>query len=137
MVIAARLHKNNYKISFNKNPIYILLIGVLNCIIYGTLAMKGNFIGKMINDVPALIGYSSIAVWLYMLDIDKVKKFFIFTGSISFSLYLLHVFVLMLSLLYLKNLPIAALTSIALIATYIISIYYQKAISKLYNVINI
>lgn len=137
MVIAAKLVKNDYKINFKIKPIYILLIGIVNCMIYGTLALKGGYVGKMINDVPSLIGYSSIAIWIYKLNIKQINRFFVFTGSISFSLYLLHIIVLILAQVYLNTLPMLAVIIIALIATYIISVYYQKMISHIYRIIKV
>ncbi|SMB93750.1 acyltransferase 3 [Hymenobacter roseosalivarius DSM 11622] len=137
MVIASKLFKNDYKINFDIKPIHILLIGVLNCILYGTLAIKGGYVGKMINDLPSLIGYSSIAIWVYKLNIDKINRFFIFTGSISFSLYLLHIIILFLAKIYLDRIPMLAVITVALITTYMISIYYQKMIGKVYKIVNI
>ncbi len=129
MVIAFRLKQNNYQLPFKVKPAYVLVIGVANCVLYAALALKGGNIGKMINDVPALIGYSSIALWVYQLRLQIVNKFFAFTGSISYSLYLLHYLILLTALLLLRHLPHTVTLAISLMITYLLAVSYQKAIS--------
>jgi peptidoglycan/LPS O-acetylase OafA/YrhL len=133
MVIASRFITNNYKLNFTLKPVYYLIIGILNCALYAFLALKGGELGKMTNDIPALIGYSSIAIWVYLLNINVINKFFTFTGRISFSLYLLHILIMHLSLLFLDMLAVVGVLIFSLILTYLISNYYQKAINGLYK----
>ncbi|MEX1239903.1 MAG: acyltransferase family protein [Cyclobacteriaceae bacterium] len=129
MVIASKLKENDYQLPFKPRPIWFLIIGVFNCVLYAFLAMKGGDIGKMLNDIPALIGYSCIAVWIFQLNIEMINKFFLFTGRISYQLYLLHFLVLLLALHLLELSPGVAIIGIALIVTYLVSILYQKVIS--------
>jgi peptidoglycan/LPS O-acetylase OafA/YrhL len=129
MVIAAKLKENNYHLAFKTKTIWFLIIGLLNCAVYAFLAMQGGNIGKMLNDIPALIGYSSIAIYIYMMNIEMINRFFLFTGRISYALYLVHFLVLLLALHVLKMLPEVAVISLALLVTYLLAFTYQKAIS--------
>lgn len=131
MIVASQLRKNHYQLPFVIKPVYILLIGIGNCALYAVLALEGGAIGKMINDVPALIGYSCIAVWVYQLGIGGLTRFFTFTGSISYSLYLLHFLILLMSLLLLKNLPLPLTLLVSLAATYSAAVYFEKAVTAL------
>jgi len=126
MVIASKLKENNYQLPFNAKPWYFLVIGVINCALYAFLALKGGHIGKLLNDIPALIGYSGIAVWIYQLCVGPINKFFLFTGRISYPLYLLHFLVLLLGLYLLRALPGVAIVTIALLVTYLASVTYHK-----------
>lgn len=133
MFIADKLFKSDFRLSFKVKPSYLLLIGIINCALYAFLAMKGGAIGKMTNDIPALIGYSCIAIWLFLLSIGIINKFFIFLGNISFSLYLLHYLLLYLCLLMLPALPVLSVLPIALLLTLLLSKYYHNIVSGLYE----
>lgn len=129
MVIASALLKNHYNFPFKASSAWLLVIGVLNCALYAFLAMKGGAVGKLINDIPALIGYSSIAVWVYQVNVSVVNRFFLFTGRISYPLYLLHFLILLLALRLTATVPLAAALLLALIATYVAAFWFQQLIS--------
>lgn len=117
MVIADTLVRNQYDLRFKISSVWLLVVGVLNCALYAFLAMKGGAIGKLVNDIPALIGYSCIAIWIYQLGIGVINRFGLFTGRISYPLYLLHFLILLLAL-QLRTLPLAATLLLALFVTY-------------------
>lgn len=53
--------------------------------------------GKIFNDIPALLGYTALCIALYRLGenmLPQLNRFFLWVGSFSYSLYLVHVFVL-------------------------------------------
>jgi peptidoglycan/LPS O-acetylase OafA/YrhL len=100
-------------------------VGLINCALYAFLALKGGTIGKLLNDIPALIGYGCVAIWIYRLQIGAVNRFFFFTGRISYSLYLIHVLVLQLCLSILSLPPILVI-SLSLVITYLLSVPYQQ-----------
>ncbi len=131
MGIASLLIKNNL---YQKLKTFqYLLIGMLGCIIYASLAIKGGVIGKLFNDIPALIGYSCIAIWIYLLKIKPINNFFLFTGKISFSLYLVH-FLIMLTLAnLLGNLPILLVLVLSVILAYLVAYFYQNFIGIIYK----
>jgi peptidoglycan/LPS O-acetylase OafA/YrhL len=119
-------------------PVWLIL-GITGVTLYALLALKMGQTGRLFNDIPALVGYSSLAIFLYRINIPYVNSFFRFTGEISFSLYLSHVLIF-LSLKYLLDaLGVNGFItlSLALVLSYVFSFYYQKFINKTYKVMGI
>lgn len=137
MVMADRFVRNNYQARLKLKPAFFLIIGVLNCALYAFLAMKGGVVGKMFNDIPALIGYASIAVWFYLIRIDVINQFFVFTGKLSFPLYLLHALILHIALAFPEQVPMLGMLSVSILVTYLASAWYQKAIARLYQILKV
>ncbi len=137
MVIALKYAENNYEFNYNPNRIYLLVLGIVGCVTYGVLAMKGGVVGKMINDVPALIGYSAIAIFIYKLKIESINKFFIYSGHISFSIYLLHTLILSIALIFTNGAYISIVLCVSLVLIYLASFYYQKVILSVYRFLKI
>lgn len=134
MLIADRLKKDNLKINLN---LYLLAtISILSIILYAAMALKFGQVGKVLNDLPALIGYSGFAILIFKLNIKPINKFFIFTGELAFSVYLLHFLILFI---FVKSIsiPKPLIVTLALLFTYLGSIYYDKAINLLYKVMKI
>ncbi len=136
MVIASLIH-SGYKFNYNIKSIYILLTGIVCCATYGAMVFLLGDIGKLFNDVPALIGYSSIAIWLYLAGNKWANNFFLFTGKISYSLYLLHSLIWGLINLIFPNLAMPLILVIALLISYLSSYYYQISINKIYKLFKI
>jgi len=107
------------------------ILGLTGMALYALLALKMGQTGRLFNDIPALIGYSSFAIFLYRMEIHKLNDFFRFTGEISFSLYLTHVLIF-LSLKYLLESNGISngfiMLSTALFLSYLASYYYQKLV---------
>lgn len=135
MAIAERIYSNNLQYKF-KN-IYYLFIGLFGVALYGVLALKGGTVGKMMNDIPALIGYSSLAIFIYRLDVKIINRFFIFTGDISFAWYLIHVLVLWVSKYVIEHFGYNfSIFSVILVIclSYVLSIIYNKFIGILFAI---
>jgi peptidoglycan/LPS O-acetylase OafA/YrhL len=87
-------------------PIGLLFTGGMILMI-----LKMGEIGKLFNDVPALIGYTALSIFLYHIG-DKffapLKQFFLWISTFSFSLYLVHQLVLALYLRFftMANVPV-------------------------------
>ena len=135
MVIASLIHES-YKIKFKIKSHYILLIAVICSAIYGYLAILPGGIGKLFNDVPALIGYSFLGIWLYLLKINLVNKFFLFTGKISYFLYLVHILVFSIFSVFFNDFPPFIIFIVALAASYFGAIYYQLLLNPVYKLLN-
>jgi peptidoglycan/LPS O-acetylase OafA/YrhL len=59
------------------------------------MALKGGRLGQTFNDIPASIGYVSLACFLYSI-VSKYtipRKLFLFIGFVSYELYLTHMLV--------------------------------------------
>lgn len=137
MVIAAVLSRHLDEQSFHIKRIPVLLLAIASIALYAVLALKGGYMGMMLNDFPALIGYGLLAVWIFLANIPFVNRFFIFSGKISYALYLLHYVILYLVLLlngiFSENLLIPA----ALLITYATAIYYNQIMVRLYNLFGV
>lgn len=111
-----------------------LLVGLVGCALYGALALKGGSIGKMFNDIPALIGYTAMALFVYYLRLEPLNRFLIFTGKISYALFLVHILVFLLLLYGLgQSVPGATLPIqvTALVLSYVAAYGLQKGINAL------
>ena len=69
--------------------------------------------GRVFNDIPALLGYTALSVFVYRageLYLPPLERFFRWVGGFSFSLYLVHILVLEAWLLGLRwfGLPASA-----------------------------
>ena len=85
--------------------------------------------GKTLNDIPAMLGYTSLATFIYQLRIKFLNQFFLFTGGISYALFLTHILILSLVsyglpfLGWQMNLIIIIIT---LFLTYLFSYFYNQ-----------
>ena len=135
--IAQWLQKRNYQFEIKILPWQSLSLGLIVCALYATAALKGGDQAMLFNDIPAFFGYTLLAVWLYQVAQPKIKSFFLFTGNISYSLYLLHVLCLMILLQFSDSINIYLLLGLALIISYILAFYYQKIVIRIYRLIGI
>ncbi len=79
------------------NPGILLLVGVGFTGIMILMIFKMGDAGKIFNDVPALLGYTALSLFVYQIStrfLPFLKRFFCWVGGFSFSLYLVHVLVL-------------------------------------------
>lgn len=88
-------------------PIGLVFTGLMILMI-----LKMGEVGRLFNDIPALIGYAALSYFVFKFSerfVPPVKRFFLWVNGFSFSLYLVHVLVLELyvQLLRLQNLPVS------------------------------
>lgn len=73
-------------------PIALIFTGIMVLII-----LKTGAAGRVFNDIPALIGYGAFSVFFYQLGekfVPPLKRFFLWVGGFSYSLYLIHILIL-------------------------------------------
>lgn len=74
-----------------------LVCGVLFTGLMIVMILKMGEVGRIFNDIPALIGYSSLCIFIFQVSkkcFIPLKRLFLWIGGFSFSLYLIHVLVL-------------------------------------------
>lgn len=124
---------------WNIKKLHLILMAVVGLGLYVVFSLKFGFVGKMLNDIPSLIGYTTFGILLYTFNIKWLNKFLVFTGIISFSLYLIHFAVKLLFIYGLEyfgyHYNILSLVVVLLIC-YVIAFYYDKGIKKFYQLIN-
>lgn len=57
------------------------------------LAGWAGFPWRLYNDIPSLIGYTSLALIIYKIGISPLNKFFRYTNKFSYEWYLVHILV--------------------------------------------
>jgi peptidoglycan/LPS O-acetylase OafA/YrhL len=136
-IVAQWLQNKNYQFELTIRPWQSLGLGIIACTVYALAALKGGDQAMLFNDIPAFFGYSLLGIWLYQIAHNKVKDFFLFTGQISYSLYLLHVLCLMILLQFEEDVNLLILLFSALIISYVLAYYYQKVVIRIYRLIGI
>jgi peptidoglycan/LPS O-acetylase OafA/YrhL len=88
--------------AWTRAPQWLLLpVGLVFTAIMVVMILRLGAVGKLFNDVPALLGYTALcgfAYWLGDRFLPPLKQFFLWINGFSFSLYLVHVLVLELYL---------------------------------------
>jgi peptidoglycan/LPS O-acetylase OafA/YrhL len=60
------------------------------------MGFYGGGLGKQMNDVPALFGYSALSIIIYSFHIGWFNRWILFTAKISYPLFLIHFMILIL-----------------------------------------
>ncbi len=132
LYIKGKVHFNNFKLP------YLIIICISGIIGYSLLALKFGVIGQTINDIPALAGYTALGMIIYSFKIGFLNKLILFTGKISFALYLLHmlIIVVVFKLVNELNLPLSYVyIPVVILICYTLSIILDSGINKLYKLI--
>lgn len=88
-MVLAEYYKNG-KLSENKLSMKkVFIAAVLGTGITGITGYLGGAF-KLFNDYASLVGYGSIALFIYLMKIGFVNKFFIWLSSLSYEWYLIH-----------------------------------------------
>jgi len=98
MVLARLFVARDYRF-WQQQPIFLLLAGLVGLGLMGAMALKGGTVGKVFNDIPSAIGYTSLVAFLYTVLAPSsqvgtwLRKGLLFTGSISYEIYLTHMLI--------------------------------------------
>jgi len=138
MYFAENIFSNGFLFwELKKSRLIILCIAGLVLKVF--LSIKLGSAGELLNDIPSLIGYTSFGILLYTVHLKWLNKFLVFTGIISFALYLIHFAVKLLFIYGLEyfgyQYNILSLFVVLLIC-YAIAFYYDKGIKKFYDLIH-
>lgn len=133
MWLAEQVHQERRVIGATTGQWALFGIGLLNCVAYAALAIKGGDVGKLFNDFFALTGYACLAIWLYRLQISWINRAILFISEISLSVYLLHVLIFLSLKFWLgaENTIYAMLIALALLAP--LSMGFQKLVEVLFR----
>ena len=136
-MVLARAYQSNGLPNVKMSSSGFIGLGLLFSLIYMVMALFLPGIGKLINDVPALFGYSFIAVGLYKMGLSQMNNFFLYTGRISYSVFLLHYLCLSYADLLLADFGKVPVVVFTLILTYLSSHFYQGWSTKVVNRLNL
>lgn len=129
MVIAAEYSQTG-KLSFDKIKTPILaVITVVLFEVYSILSLKGGFL-KSFNDPFSLFAFLGICILLYRFGF--LKRFIMFTSSISYEIYLTHVLIFMILFSAIPSvLNQYIMAAISLILVFVISYGYSLLCKKI------
>ncbi|HET6252721.1 MAG TPA: acyltransferase [Puia sp.] len=105
MILAGKFVREGYAF-WEMKIIWLVLLSVAGIACYGLMALELGAYGRLLNDVPALVGYTGLSILLYRLRISWVNRFLLYTATFSYALFLVHILVLQLVLLMLSRLGI-------------------------------
>ena len=109
---------------------YLIPICVITMAVTGIMGTLG-FPWKLYNDIPSLLGYTSLALILYKIGIKVVNRFFSYTNRFSYEWYLVHILVFQV-VRYLTNgkIPVVAEIAICLLLSYFAAMGYARLFYK-------
>lgn len=99
----------------------------------GVMGWAG-FPWRLYNDIPSLIGYTSLALMVYKADIGLLNRFFSHANKLSYEWYLVHilVFQVVMSVTKDKIAPFAEIV-LCLLLSYVIAMGYARFFVKKRN----
>lgn len=103
----------------------LILMSFVGLILYAVLGVKGG-VFKLFNDIPALMGYLSLALLIYNMRIKVINEYFIYTSKISYEWYLTHILVFAtIHFFFIGKYPIYIIAIFALTISYFFSVFYH------------
>ncbi len=129
MVMAGWLQEGKMKQNFKSG--HFLLTGVIFCVSYAWMGMKGGASGQLFNDYFALLGYSSIAIFLYKVLPKSFVKGMVWMGGFSFALYLWHMLILEIVKYTQGNEVQLYQMALVLIISVMVSYFYNKWFTRI------
>lgn len=94
------------------------------------MAWNGGIL-KLYNDIPSLVGYLSFALIIYKIGIKWANRFFEWTNTFSYELYLVHSLVFTIVAYYAAdNIPIVLLLLVSFVAAYVVAYLYRMLTKK-------
>ena len=121
---------------YRSNLLNLALIATLGMALQAGLAIFSENL-KLFNDIPALFGYSALA--LLLMNINTIKKICNEISKISYELFLIHIYIFKtLFLLFNSNKFIiqCMLGIVAVVISIICAYFYSKFINKYVTLIN-
>jgi peptidoglycan/LPS O-acetylase OafA/YrhL len=92
-MVLAKLYKEKNKLIWVQPNLLLMSVAIGGMLLMALMALKGGRIGQTFNDIPASIGYASLAAFVFSISstvLKPLKRFLIFIGHISYELYLVH-----------------------------------------------
>lgn len=101
---------------------------IIGMTLTGFMAWNGGIL-KLYNDIPSLLGYLSLLLFVYKLGMPIVNRFFCYTNRISYEWYLVHILVFAVVKTSLDGaIPVSMEIILCIVSSYIIAWIYDKAL---------
>ena len=102
MVLAGKFVREGYAF-WDARISWLVLLSVAGIGCYGWMALELGAYGRLLNDLPALVGYTGLSIVIYRLRLGWLNRFVLYTAKFSYALFLVHILVLQLLLLLLSR----------------------------------
>lgn len=129
----AKVLKSGKELDFKRWQLF--LIAIVGIGLEGVIALKFPTL-KALNDVPAFLGYTALAIWLYAVIGQGTKKIWETICKYSYEWYLVHV-VVFTTIFLLKPQSLMSQISLGLVAmiiSYIAAVAYWQLVHKMLKV---
>lgn len=109
---------------------YLIPACVIAMVMTGAMGWAG-FPWRLYNDIPSLIGYTSLALIIYKAGIGIINSFFSYTNRFSYEWYLVHILIFQI-IMYITKGKISSFVEIiiCLLLSYIIAMWYARLFIK-------
>lgn len=105
---------------------HLIVAAVVGMALTGIMGKIGGTL-KLFNDIPSLVGYTSLLLILYKLNIWKINNLFSWSNKISYELYLVHSLVYVMIRYILSDcLPSVIEIVICLVMAYLCAYAYNR-----------
>lgn len=110
-----------------KLKIWHIIVGMISGMgLSAMMAWNGGFL-KLYNDIPSLVGYTSMLLLVYKLGIKWVNRFFCYTSKIGYEWYLVHNLTFVVVHHYADGMmPMWMVLAVCLLVSYLIAIGYDS-----------
>jgi peptidoglycan/LPS O-acetylase OafA/YrhL len=95
MLLAEKFFVKGYEF-WKMKKVYLAVLSAVGIGGYALMAFTLGAYGRLLNDIPALIGYTCLSILLYRCSLAWLNSFVLFTAKISYPLYLVHILILLL-----------------------------------------
>lgn len=135
MILGMYLAKYYYEKQILPMPsnIWLILGVVIGVPLTALMGWQNNFF-KLFNDIPSLLGYTSVALVIYKIKIPFFNQFMAFTCKIGYEWYLVHGIIAHLVTFHLsQKLPALVLFAMCFVISYTIAWIYNKLYTAISN----
>lgn len=128
-MVFAELYCTGKLIKQYKNYVY-LIVGIIGIALLGVSSKSA--LGRLLNDIPAFIGFLSFFFWMYKGNIQWMKYITIKISKCSFELYLLHMAILDVVFYYIHGSIISEMVAglVSIVVAYVFAWGYSKLLLK-------
>jgi len=138
-MVLAKLYKEKNKRIWLQSNLVLISVAIGGILLMALMALKGGRIGQTFNDIPASIGYASLAAFIFSVSssiIKPLKQFLIYIGHISYELYLVHMIIyLLLNSMIIEILHIKSNIFISLLVILPLTIWFSSYVHKWFKLL--
>lgn len=110
---------------------YLVICTIIGMLLYGFMGWYGGIL-KLYNDIPSILGYISILLLIYKLNIKCINKFFLFTNKFSYEWYLIHGLTLMIvHNKFDRIIPLWLIIIISIISSYFLAWLFSESYHRI------